>query len=242
MSLRTGWWWIGAAGAATAPGLMLRLGVFALPDVGQAILFGSAIVAAAFLLSWTAKVAQMDFSQGLALALLALIAVLPEYVVDGTLAWMAATDPAYGSYAVANMTGANRLLIGVAWPLVVVVAFLRFGRRHVQLERGHGIELTVLLAATLYAFLIPLKSTLSFLDLGILFALFVLYMWLVARLPAEQPHLVGPARAVGALPTGRRRLVTAVLGLVATIVILLVAKPFARALVAAGTQLGMNGT
>ncbi len=41
---------------------------------------------AAFLLSWPAEVFQLDVSQGLALALPALIAILPGYVVDATFA------------------------------------------------------------------------------------------------------------------------------------------------------------
>jgi cation:H+ antiporter len=51
-----------------------------------AILAGAAILGAAFLLSWAAELIQMDVSQALALALLALIAVLPEYAVDAVFA------------------------------------------------------------------------------------------------------------------------------------------------------------
>ncbi|MBI2862885.1 MAG: sodium:calcium antiporter, partial [Chloroflexi bacterium] len=109
-----GWAWVVAATLSTAPGLALALGAIQAPDPVRALVFGVAIVGAAFLLSWAAEVAQLDFSQGLALALLALIAVLPEYMVDATFAWLAAEDPAYASYAIANMTGANRLLIGIA--------------------------------------------------------------------------------------------------------------------------------
>ena len=67
------------------------------------------------MLSWAAEVAQLDIPQALALALLALIAVLPEYAVDMYFAWMAGKNPSYTAFATANMTGANRLLIGVGW-------------------------------------------------------------------------------------------------------------------------------
>ena len=53
----------------------------------EALLFGLAIVGAAFILSWAAEVAQLDISAGLAIAVLAFIAVLPEYAVDMVLAW-----------------------------------------------------------------------------------------------------------------------------------------------------------
>jgi cation:H+ antiporter len=236
----TNWVWIGLAGLATLPALFLRLGAFDSPEPLAALTYGVAIVASAFLLSWAAEAAQVDFSQGLALALLALIAILPEYVVDGSMAWLAAENPAYAGYAVANMTGANRLLIGLAWPLVVGIAFFRYGKREVHLDEGHGLEVVVLLCATLYAFLLPLKGTISLLDLAVLSAVFAVYMIRLARLPAEQPHLVGPARLVGQLPPVRRRLMTASLGLIAAAVILLVAKPFAKALVATGVDLGID--
>lgn len=231
---------IALAGLSTLPGILLSLGVASASDSIAALLFGLAIVGAAFLLSWAAEVVQLDFSQGLALALLALIAVLPEYVVDATFAWLAAENPAFASYAVANMTGANRLLIGIAWPMVVGFAFLRFRQVRVQLEEGHGLELVVLLVASLYALTLPLKASLSLTDFLVLFALFGLYLWRVARLPAEQPHLVGPARLVGSLPPLTRRLVTFAMASGAAVAILLVAKPFARALVATGAALGID--
>ena len=59
-----------------------------------AVLAGIAILGAAFLLSWAAELIQMDVSQALALALLALIAVLPEYAVDAVFAYQAGQDPA----------------------------------------------------------------------------------------------------------------------------------------------------
>ena len=157
----SGWTWIGMAALAMVPGVALSLGIFEGPDPIRALLFGITIVGAAFLLSWAAEVVQLDFSQGLALALLALIAVLPEYIVDASFAWLAAEDPVYAGYAVANMTGANRLLIGIAWPMVTIMAFIRFRRRHIELGEGHGLELVVLLAATIYAFVLPFKGTIS---------------------------------------------------------------------------------
>jgi cation:H+ antiporter len=234
------WLWIGLAVLATTPGVFLRLGSGETPPPIGALVYGVAVVASAFLLSWAAEAAQIDFSQGLALALLALIAILPEYVVDATMVWLAAEDPAYAGYAVANMTGANRLLIGIAWPLVIAIAFFRHGDREIHLDEGHGLELVVLLVASLYAFLLPLKGAISLWDLVVLAAIFIGYVVMLARLPAESPHLVGPAQLVGELPTIPRRLMTGALGLVAAVVILLVAKPFAKALVASGVSLGID--
>ena len=78
--------WISLAVLTLVPGVALALGDFGASDPVQALVYGVTIIGAAFLLSWAAEVVQIDFSQSLALALLALIAVLPEYIVDATFA------------------------------------------------------------------------------------------------------------------------------------------------------------
>jgi len=117
---------------------MRALGLEA-PNAVAALLFGIAIVGAAFLLSWAAEVAQLDISAGLAIAVLAFIAVLPEYAVDMVFAWKAGTRSSSTAprasrrgggrerllVALANMTGANRLLIGIGWSMVVFVVWYR---------------------------------------------------------------------------------------------------------------------
>jgi len=235
-----GWLFVIAAFALMVPGVFIALSGADLSDPLKAVAYGIAIVGAAFLLSWAAEVVQLDFSQGLALALLALIAILPEYVVDATYAYLAAEDPAYAGYAVANMTGANRLLIGIAWPMVIAIGWLRFRKSMVSLETQHGLELVVLLAATVYAFTIPFRGEISLLDFLVLVSMFVFYIWRVAHLPAEEPHLVGPAKLIGSMSTRARRAFTAVIAIVSAVGILLVAKPFATSLVATGTAMGID--
>jgi cation:H+ antiporter len=224
----------------TMPGLVIRFGVIGGSDSVRALWYGVAIVGAAFLLSWAAEAFQLDVSAGLALAMLALIAILPEYVVDASFAILAAEDPSYAGYAVANMTGANRLLIGLAWPLVVAIVWFRGRQRQISLEPSHGLEIAALLAATLYAFVLPFKGNLTLVDFAILGSIFAVYVWRLARQPATDVHLVGPAQIIGGLPTVRRRLVTGALTVAAAVVILLVAKPFAEALIGAGSALGVD--
>lgn len=228
------------AALSTVPGLLLRLGLFHGSHPLEALLYGIAIVGCGFLLSWAAEVFQLDISQGLALTFLALIAILPEYVVDATFAWKAAEDPVYAGYATANMTGANRLLIGLAWPLVVGIYWFRTRQRVVSLRGENGLELIALFVATLYAFLIPLKRGLSWVDLVVLVTIFLVYVWRVAKLPASEPHLMGPAATIATLPTARRRVFAIGMAVLAAIVVLLVAEPFAEALVATGAALGVD--
>lgn len=83
-----GWFLLTGAFFVALPAPVLRLGevtgVFHLdvPVYVEAIIFGVAIFAAATLLTWAAEVAETEVSAGLALVVLALIAVLPEYAVD----------------------------------------------------------------------------------------------------------------------------------------------------------------
>src|SRR4051794_23537010 len=216
---------IALAVAATLPALVLRLGGGTLDHPMEALAFGGAVVGAAFLLSWAAEAAQLDISAGLAIAVLAFIAVLPEYAVDVVFAGKAgaavaahgpscvppgSTDASPCSLALANMTGSNRLLIGIGWSMVVFIAWWQFckrGRREdsIKLERSHSVELAFLTLATAYSLTLPLRHSLTLIDSAILVGLFVAYTWRIARAPAEEPRLVGPARSIGRFSTARRR-------------------------------------
>ena len=250
--------------AATMPGLFLRLTDSHVNDPVDAVIFGLAIVGSAFLLSWAAEVAQLDISAGLAIAVLAFIAVLPEYAVDLVFArkggnafeefgrsCQSAADAARDvespcSLALANMTGANRLLIGVGWTMVVFIAWYRFrklrGERNegITLERSHSVELSYLAVATLYSLTLPLKASITLVDAAVLVGIFVLYTIRISRAPAEEPHLVGPATLLARLSTAGRR--TAVVGffIFAATVILLCAEHFAEALVATGERFNIS--
>jgi cation:H+ antiporter len=242
-----------AALALTLPGAVTRLSGGDLGNVVAPIVFGCAILGSAFVLAWAAEALQLDVSQGLALTVLALIAVLPEYAVDFTFAYKAGENPEkYAPLALANMTGGNRLLIGVGWPLVVLLAAWRMtsiARKNgyegeldtdVVLERPHAIEITFLALATLYSLTLPLKSTLTIIDSIILIGIFVVFVFRIGRAPSEEPHLVGPARLIGALPTTKRRVVVGTLLAYAAAVIFLCAEPFAASLVHLGEQAGIS--
>jgi len=246
--------------ALTIPAIALRVTDASVAHGFEAVAFGLAIVGAAFVLSWAAEVAQLDISAGLAIAVLALIAVLPEYAVDMVLAWEggnafeqygAACHPpgASGedacSLALANMTGANRLLIGIGWSMVVFIAAYRSRNRpprltEVRLDRQHSVEVAFLGLATVYSLTLPLKSQITLVDTVILVGIFAAYTWRISKAPAEEPHLVGPARWIGTFRVGRRR--ASVIGMFAfaAIVILLSAEHFADALKATGQELGIS--
>ncbi len=232
----------------TGPGLLMRLHVLHNGPGTEALLFGMGLLGAAFMLSWAAEVVQMDISEGFALALLALIAVLPEYAVDMVFAWKAGADTRiygplmieHGPLALANMTGANRLLIGLGWPMVLFISYMKSRKKSLQLAQSHSTEIFYLTCATIYAFSIPFKKELSLFDAVILLAIFTAYIVRTARAHAEEPELVGPAALIGGLRPAARRTVTIVLFLYSGVIIFLSAEPFADSLVAFGRASGID--
>lgn len=73
---------VAVAVMATLQALLLRATGWRPSPVLDAAAFGSAILAAGFLLSWGAETAEQHIAQGLILAVVALVTVLPEYAVD----------------------------------------------------------------------------------------------------------------------------------------------------------------
>jgi len=229
------------AALITLPGLWLKLSGTHLAPPPAALISGLAILGASFLLLWACDVAQMDIPQTLALAVVALIAVLPEYAVDMYFTWQAGKHPEsdYAHYAIANMTGANRLLIGVAWSTIAAIHWLRT-RRRVVLDMEQRTEVLFLGMATAYAFLIPIKGSLAWYDGIVFLALYAWYIRLAGQRPCQECELEGPAELIGGLPRDRRRLAVVALFLFAAGVILASAELFSENLVATGKVYGIN--
>ena len=233
--------WLFGAVLVALQWLVLRAtGLGHISPLVETIGSGLAIFGAAFLLSWAAEVAEIDIPQALALAFLALVAVLPEYAVDMYFAWQAPHRPEYTAYATANMTGANRLLIGVGWATIVVTSWIRRRERRVILERSRSIEIFFLLLATLYSFVIPWKGTVSLWDSLFLIGLFVGYMVTASRAHHEEPEIEGPARVIASWPAAKRRTAVFLLFAYSALTIILAAEPFAEGLIATGRMFGIE--
>ena len=192
------------------------------------------------MLSWGAELAQFEIPQSLAIAFLALVAVLPEYAVDMYFAWHAGKNPEYIHYASANMTGANRLLIGLGWAAVGLTYFFKSKKKEIQLDPGNRVELFALLAATLYCFVIPLKHNLSWVDSLILISILVWYMIQATRSHHIEPEIEGPIQAMAKWSRGKRLLITFFFFLFSGFTILVAAQPFAEGLLSTGAALGIE--
>jgi cation:H+ antiporter len=228
------------------PALVFRITGLHPDPVIALLVYGAAVVSASFLLAWAAETAQIDVAGGLAIAVLAVVAVLPEYAVDLYYAYVSGHEPDYTQYATANMSGSNRLLMGLGWPVVVLVSILVARKRGdtkctgLTLERSNRVELGFLLIAGVVAFVIPATGHIHMVLGLILLAWFGFYLYKISHGDVEEPDLIGTAAALGRLPNRARRI--AVIGLFAAsgAVILLCAKPFADNLVAAGAELGVD--
>ncbi len=236
--------WLGVCLALGVPAFILRGSGAHLDPVLAAALMG---LGGAFLLSWAAEVAQLDVSASFAIALLALIAILPEYAIEGVLAWKAGASfdlvtrevtPRMQLVA-ANVTGANRLLIGVGWSLVLLIFWIK--RRRSMDVRGYlGLELAMLAAATVAMFVIFFVGLLHLAMGAVLIAAYLFYLWLSSRRGTEEPELVGVARSIGSMSKVPRRSVVVLLLMYSAAVILVAAEPFVESLVETGVELGID--
>jgi cation:H+ antiporter len=198
----------------------------------------------------------VEIAAGLAIALVALLTVLPEYAVDMTFAWKAGTDPALPAFLAdatgsipepsslelpaANLTGGNRLLSGFGWPLIIILFYWR-RRQYVQLTREVAPEIVVLMLAGLYSTLIFIRAEIALWDAGVLIVLFGIYMWLISASDSEHDdEMMGPPGTIAALPKVRRRLFIIALFASAGAVVGISAEPFADGLVHTGEEFGID--
>ncbi|HEY7184801.1 MAG TPA: sodium:calcium antiporter [Blastocatellia bacterium] len=205
------------------------------------LLSGVAIVGAAFLLGWGAELSERDIPRSLALIALALISVLPEYAIGLHYAWTEGLARSTEGLAIANMTGANRILIGIGWALIAIVYYFKHRRKEVDLDPSQGLEISLLLLATIYSLVIPLKGSLTWVDMLILFGMFFYYAGRAARGEKHDEELEGIAAEIDRkLGNNARRLAVLLMFAFAGFVIWLSAEPFAEGLKATGKTYGVN--
>ncbi len=265
-NLRSSWTLLIGAALIGLPALIFRLGGIHAGTEVEVAIFGLGILSAAFLISTGAEAAQHDIPAALSVAVVAFIAVLPEYAIDLLLAWEAGKGiPGKDELALANMTGANRLLLGVGWATVIFLFAWKTGgprnlvasaarntwrglRRRptdpaeplLNLPGGIGLEIGILAVATLYSFIIVAKGRIAIEDTIILGLLFFWYILRLTRSPVEEPELEGPAATIGGLPTWRRRAVVTFLIGYSAIVIAMCAEPFVHGLEQIGRDVGIG--
>lgn len=231
---------LAVAAAFTAPGLLVRFSGGASPPPLQLLAYGTSVVAAAFMLAWATEAAQVDIRHGIVIALVAFVAILPEYVVEVHYAFIGQAE-----YVTANLTGASRLLLGFAVGLPAAVGLLR-GRwgvapiRRLSLASPHRLELAILGVASIWALRGVLRGELTMLDCAVLIGVYVLYLRRVAVIGGDGPPPVGVAEQLANLPAEQRKRWVRGLTLYAAIVILVTAVPFGDSVLGTGALVGIK--
>lgn len=224
------------------------------------IVSGLAVLGAAFLLAWGAETAEKDVPRAFAIAVLAVLAVAPEYAVDALYAWNAGVYSGVGrgieagNLAVANMTGANRILIGLGWAGIALytIYWNRFSsdpaveKRSgylsdvVTLDRDIGLEIVFLLLATLWAFLVPLNGGIDIFDMIFLVGIYIIYISIVLRgdIDHEEEH-DGVPGYLQTFSKGPRVLTVILLFAYSGLLIFTAVEPFAHGLEQLGTDVGV---
>ncbi|HET7225650.1 MAG TPA: sodium/calcium exchanger protein [Candidatus Eisenbacteria bacterium] len=205
-----------------------------------------AMLMSAFVVAWGAEAAQFYVSQGLALALLAWIQVLPEFAVEAVIAWHRDVP-----LMTANFTGAVRLLTGLGWPVIWGVHAVTAHRRGergewhvVRLDREHAVEVVGLVPPLLLFVWIVIKGRLGLLDAGLLLALYAAYLIALQRVPPreheEEEELSAPARAVLGRPEPLRALGTLALFLAGAALLYVTSAPFLSSMLGLATLIGVS--
>jgi cation:H+ antiporter len=210
------------------------------------------ILVSAFVIAWGAEAAQFLISQGLALAILAWLQTLPEFAVEAVIAWNAGKDPTQTHLAIANFTGSLRLLVGLGWPMIYFVAAF-FGRKRsggkfaeIHLEKEHAVEVFGLLLPILYFVFIWAKGTLSMWDAFPLTSFYVLYLWILWKIPPREEteesleDLGTVPRKILALEPRLRNAAIWGLFLAGGILLFLTAHPFLNSMLALASTMGVS--
>src|SRR3954447_2622821 len=230
---------VATAAACALVGLAVHAVGPLLPVPLTAIGLGVGVLGASFMLAWAADAGEAVFSGGLVLAAVALVGVLPEFIIEVHFAFVQQAE-----LVTANLTGATRLLLtcAVALPLGVSLYGRRTGREDepIQLADPRRLELGILLLVAVFAIQIVVRGSLTVVDAVVLLGLYVLYARRVQGTPYEEPAVVGVAAGLMSLPPRFRRPAIAVLLLGAAAVVVLIANPFTHALLDTGTSLGMD--
>jgi len=211
-----------------------------------------AMIASAFVVAWGAEAAEFLMSQGLALALLALIQTMPEFAVEAVIAWKAGKNPDMVHLAIANFTGSLRLLTGFGWPMIYAVAAFSSRQRRgkplgrIVLADDHAVEVVGLLPPLAYFVVVWWKGSLSLVDSVFLIGTYVAYLAVLLRMPpreeTEEQDEEVPAVSRWALSFEGRKRWAAVGGLFVAggAVIFFVAEPFLASMMALAASFGIS--
>ena len=218
-----------------------------LPDLLLPIIYGFAIFGAAILISWGAEASEKDISGAFVIALIALIAVLPEYSIESILAYTAGKSYKNNNfkytdrvgYVSANVTGANRLLAGLGWPLIMLINLYR-NNKQINIIKNNKIELVIIfagLASMTLTFILDMQPLLLS---AILICIYLFYLYVSSKKESEEPEFVGISKYITEFKKPARITINVSLIVFSAISIFVVSHPFVESLIHVGEKFGID--
>jgi cation:H+ antiporter len=211
------------------------------------MIYGIAIFGAAILISWSAESSEKDISGSFVIALIALIAVLPEYSIESILAYTAGTSFKNNNfiytdrvgYVSANVTGANRLLSGLGWPLIMLINIYK-KQKLTNVLKDNNLEIIII---SIGLASMVLNSILSFQSLfisAILIVCYMFYLYISSKKESYESEFVGVSKYLTELNKPTRILINIILIAFSALSIFMVSHPFVESLIHIGEKLGID--
>jgi cation:H+ antiporter len=229
---------------AVAGALLLVAGPIQLVSPGATLWTTPCILLASLFIAWGAEAAQFFVAQGFALAILAWLQTLPEFATEAVLSWHQERR-----LLLANLTGALRLLVGLAWPMIYSTAAYSHRRamgtplRAIAIREHQSVEVVGLIIPLVYALFIWRKGSLNVYDAAVLIAIYAAYLFVLTKLPPEEHEGIDDLQRVPrAIAKSRRPVrIAAIFAcfLAGGILIYLTAEPFLGSLMSLATAIGI---
>ena len=218
-----------------------------LPEILLPILYGFSIFSAALIISWAAESSERDISGSFVIAIIALIAVLPEYAIETVLAYTAGQSYKLNNfvftnrvgYVSANVTGANRLLAGLGWPLIMLINMLK-NNQLLNIKNNNKLELLVL---GIGAISMIIASIIKFQPIFISFVLiiiYLIYLFITSKKESTESEFVGISEYLANLPKLTRITTNILLIIFSAVTIFIVSHPFVESLIHIGGKFGID--
>jgi cation:H+ antiporter len=150
----------------------------------------------------------------------------------------------------ASLTGALMLLTGIGWPMIYFSAATAYRKEHkrpmrlIRLEDQQAVQIISLFAGIAYESIVWWKGSLNIFDGVVLIGIYAAYLWIMTRLPPEEPETLdeisGVPRAI--VLASRPVRIAAIVGLfiVGGAAVFLVADPFLRGLFGLSMLIGVS--
>lgn len=218
-----------------------------LPEILLPILYGFSIFSAALIISWAAESSEKDISGSFVIAIIALIAVLPEYAIETVLAYTAGQSYKLNNfvftnrvgYVSANVTGANRLLAGLGWPLIMLINMLK-NNQSLNIKNNNKLELLVL---GIGAISMIIASIIKFQPIFISFVLiiiYLIYLFITSKKESTESEFIGTSEYLANLPKLTRITTNILLIIFSAVTIFIVSHPFVESLIHIGGKFGID--